>query len=132
MRKDSRQKASPIQVSVRSARFWHVTVLIAEAAVLPLGVVLCLRVSLLVAGIRIASSPGMLGAGALAVAVMLGWVWLRVVRRLRTPYEIAQLVDAGFDLHDLFSTAWFLLEHPGFVDEQGGGGAHSTCNHART
>jgi hypothetical protein len=39
----------------------------------------------------------------------------RVLRRLYTPYEVAQILDSGSGLRDAFPTAWFLFAHPGYA-----------------
>jgi hypothetical protein len=110
MRKTLRQKADRIQGKVRSARYWQFTVLVAEQAAPLLSIVLGLRIVQVILGVR---SPGMPWAA--AVVLMLAWVVFRAARRLRSPYGMAQLLDAGVHLHDSFSTAWFLLENPGYA-----------------
>jgi hypothetical protein len=115
MKRNWRRKADRIQGKVRSARCWHLTVLVVEQVAPLLAIALCLRIVQVILGVRIGPSPGVLWIGGLAVALMLAWVVFRVVQRLRTPYEIAQLLDAGSHLHDSFSTAWFLLANPGYA-----------------
>src|SRR5271163_4073535 len=109
MNKTWRQKADRIQGKVRLARYWHLTVLVAEQAAPMLAIALCLCIVQVISGMRIELSPIVLLTGAL---VVVAWVVFRVVRRLRTAYEIAQLLDAASQQHDSFSTAWFLLANP--------------------
>jgi hypothetical protein len=115
MKRTWRHEADHINGKVQSARFWYLTVLVAEQAAGPLAVALCLRLVQIILGVNVEPSAMVLWAGALAVALSLGWVVFGVTRRVRTPYEIAQLLDAGAHLHDSFSTAWFLLANPGFA-----------------
>lgn len=108
-------QADRIQGKVRSARSWHLAVLIAEQGAPPLAIVLCLRMVQLVLGVRIDPSRAVLWAGALACTLLLAWVVLGVRRHLHTRYEIAQGLDTATGLDDSFSTAWFLLENPGYA-----------------
>lgn len=109
------QKVDPIQRRVRSAHLRHLVVLLVEQTTPLVAAVLCIRIVQVVFGVPVEPSYIWRWAGATAVVVLLGAVVFRVLRRLHTPYEIAQILDSGSGLRDAFSTAWFLLAHPGYA-----------------
>jgi hypothetical protein len=107
------QPAGRIQLKVRRGRMRHLTVLLIEEATPVLAILLCLRIGQVAFGVHFGWIA--LCLGAVALAVVLGALSWRVRRRLHTPYEIAQMLDAGSRLNDSFSTAWFLLANPGYA-----------------
>jgi hypothetical protein len=109
------QRVDPIQRRVRSARLRHLTMLVVEQTTPLVAAVLFIRIVQVVFGVLAEPSYVWRWAAATAVAALLGVVTFRVLRRLHTPYEIAQILDYGSSLRDAFSTAWFLLAHPGYV-----------------
>jgi hypothetical protein len=105
--------ADRIQVKVRRGRLRHLTVLLIEEATPVLAILLCVRIGQVAFGVH--ADWIVLCLGMVALAAVLGAVSWRVRRRLHTPYEIAQMLDAGSRLNDSFSTAWFLLANPGYA-----------------
>ncbi len=107
------QPADRIQRKVRLGRLRHLTVLLIEEATPVLAILLCLRISQVAFGVHFGWI--VLSLGVVGLAVVLGALSWRVRRRLHSPYEIAQMLDAGSCLNDSFSTAWFLLANPGYA-----------------
>jgi hypothetical protein len=110
-----RQRVDPIQRRVRSARLRHLAVLVVEQAAPLVSAVLFIRIVQVACGVLVEPSYIWRWAAATSAVVLLGAVIFRVLRRLHTPYEIAQILDSGSGLRDAFSTAWFLLAHPGYA-----------------
>jgi hypothetical protein len=109
-----KQRVDPIQRRVRSARFRHLAVLVVEQTAPLVSAVLFIRIVQVASGVLVEPSYIWRWAAATSAVILLGAVIFRVLRRLHTPYEIAQILDSGSGLRDAFSTAWFLLAHPGY------------------
>lgn len=110
-----KQRVDPIQRRVRSARLRHLAVLVVEQTAPLVSAVLFIRIVQVASGVLVEPSYIWRWAAATSAVVLLGAVIFRVLRRLHTPYEIAQILDSGSGLRDAFSTAWFLLAHPGYA-----------------
>jgi hypothetical protein len=110
-----KQSVDPIQRRVRSARLWHLVVLVVEQTAPLVSAVLFIRIVQVASGVLVEPSYIWRWAAATSAVVLLGAVIFRVLRRLHTPYEVAQILDSGSGLRDAFSTAWFLLAHPGYA-----------------
>jgi hypothetical protein len=110
-----KQRVDPIQRRVRSARLRHLVVLVVEQTAPLVSAVLFIRIVHVASGVLVEPSYIWRWAAATSAVVLLGAVIFRVLRRLHTPYEIAQILDSGSGLRDAFSTAWFLLAHPGYA-----------------
>jgi hypothetical protein len=110
-----KQRVDPIQRRVRSARLRHLVVLVVEQSAPLVSAVLFIRIVQVASGVLVEPSYIWRWAAATSAVVLLGAVVFRVLRRLHTPYEIAQILDSGSGLRDAFSTAWFLLAHPGYA-----------------
>jgi hypothetical protein len=110
-----KQRVDPIQRRVRSARLRHLAVLVVEQTAPLVSAVLFIRIVQVRSGVLVEPSYIWRWAAATSTVVLLGAVIFRVLRRIHTPYEIAQILDSGSGLRDAFSTAWFLLAHPGYA-----------------
>ena len=110
-----KQRVDPIQRRVRSARLRHLVVLVVEQTAPLVSAVLFIRIVQVASGVLVEPSYIWRWAAATSAVVLLGAVIFRVLRRLHTPYEVAQILDSGSGLGDAFSTAWFLLAHPGYA-----------------
>jgi hypothetical protein len=101
-------KADPIQRKVQSARVRHLAGLVLEQTAIFLAVVLPVWIAFYLRG-EIVHKVFWI---AFAVTLMAAAGGFQVKRRFRSSYEIAQILDSRAGQRDLFSTAWFLLEHP--------------------
>ncbi len=110
-----KQRADPIQRRVRSARLRHLVVLVVEQTAPLVSAALFIRIVQVASGVLVEPSYIWRWAAVTSAVVLLGAVIFRVLRRLHTPYEVAQILDSGTGLRDAFSTAWFLLAHPGYA-----------------
>jgi hypothetical protein len=110
-----KQRVDPIQRRVRSALLRHLVVLVVEQTAPLVSAVLFIRIVQVASGVLVEPSYIWRWAAAASAVILLRAVIFRVLRRLHTPYEIAQILDSGSGLRDAFSTAWFLLAHPGYA-----------------
>ena len=101
-------KTNPIQRKVQSARVRHLAGLVLEQAAIVLAVVFPVWIAFYLSG-EIAHKVLWM---VVAVTLMAAAGVFQVRRRFRSSYEIAQILDRRAGQRDLFSTAWFLLEHP--------------------